>query len=141
MLFRSVRSLRDCELEAVGIDIDERVENIPHLYRQSMFDSNFTAELVLCLEVAEHIETELSADVTKSVCDAVRQPGILIWSAAHPGQGGVGHINCQTKEYWQELIESNGLVRDKTMEQQMIEYISNGYHMGWFVQNAMIFKK
>ena len=136
-----VRSLRDCELEAVGIDIDERVENIPHLYRQSMFDCNFTAELVLCLEVAEHIETELSADVAKSVCDAVRRPGILIWSAAHPGQGGVGHINCQTKEYWQELIESNGLVRDKTMEQQMIEYISNGYHMGWFVQNAMIFKR
>ena len=106
-----------------------------------MFDCNFTAELVLCLEVAEHIETELSADVAKSVCDAVRQPGILIWSAAHPGQGGVDHINCQPKEYWQELIESNGLVRDETMEQQMVEYISNGYHMGWFVQNAMIFKR
>ena len=63
------------------------------------------------------------------------------WSAAHPGQGGVDHINCQPKEYWQKLIESNGLVRDETMEQQMIEYISNGYHMGWFVQNAMIFKR
>jgi len=136
-----VRSLRNIGLEAIGIDIDERVYSIPHLYQRSMFDNKATAELVLCLEVAEHIDEELSADVARSVCDSVRKPGILIWSAAHPGQGGVGHINCQPKEFWQELLEANGLVRNHELETEMIEYLSNGYHMGWFIQNAMIFNK
>jgi 2-polyprenyl-3-methyl-5-hydroxy-6-metoxy-1,4-benzoquinol methylase len=98
-------------------------------------------DLVLCIEVAEHIKNSLSDQVATSVAQAVNDNGVLIWSAAHPGQGGVGHINCQTKEFWQELIELNGLVRDQELEQQMIEYILTGYHMGWFIQNSMIFRK
>jgi glycosyltransferase involved in cell wall biosynthesis/SAM-dependent methyltransferase len=136
-----VQALRNFGINAVGIDIDPRVEGEPYLSRQSLFETWMTGDLVLCLEVAEHIENELSADVAKAVADSVNDGGMLIWSAAHPGQGGVGHINCQTKEFWQELLEGNKLTRDEKLESQMIEYIANGYHMGWFLQNAMIFKK
>jgi 2-polyprenyl-3-methyl-5-hydroxy-6-metoxy-1,4-benzoquinol methylase len=136
-----VKALRNLGIDAIGIDIDPRIEGVPGLCKESLFDSEKSGELVLCLEVAEHIENEYSEDIAIAVAGAVNHDGILIWSAAHPGQGGVGHINCQTKEYWQELLELQGLKRWHELESMMIEHIANGYHMGWFLQNAMIFKK
>jgi 2-polyprenyl-3-methyl-5-hydroxy-6-metoxy-1,4-benzoquinol methylase len=136
-----VRSMIGQGINAIGIDIDKRIKNVPNLYQINMFNCVESRDLVLCIEVAEHIEESLSEQIAASVAQAVNDNGILIWSAAHPGQGGVGHINCQPKEFWQKLLENNRLKRDKKLESQMIEYIASGYHMGWFLQNAMIFRK
>lgn len=136
-----VRALRSLGTKAVGIDTDERVRDRPHLQRQSLFDLEQQATLVLCLEVAEHIEADKAQDVVDSVVQAVEPEGWLIWSAAHPGQGGVGHINCQTKEYWSELITAAGMTRNIEIEKSLLTYIQSGYHMGWFLQNAMVFKR
>lgn len=54
-------------------------------------------DLAVCLEVAEHLParraTGLVADLT-TLADAV------LFSAAIPGQGGVGHVNEQWPAYW-----------------------------------------
>jgi hypothetical protein len=71
----------------------------------------------------------------------VQPGGILIWSAAQPGQGGVGHINCQPKDYWAEQLQAAGLKRDEETERVLLSYIESGYHMGWFRQNAMVFRR
>lgn len=66
-------------------------------------------DLVMCLEVVEHIEDEF-VDILinnfKSASDKV------LISAAPPGQGGVCHVNCQPKEYWIEKMESIGYIQD-----------------------------
>jgi glycosyltransferase involved in cell wall biosynthesis len=136
-----VNAMRECGIEAIGIDNDPRIIGKDYLKHESLFDTEEKSGLAVCLEVAEHIDPELSESVAKSVAETVLPGGILIWSAAHPGQGGTGHINCQPKEFWHGLLQSNGLARDRELENQMISHISNGYHMGWFIQNAMIFRK
>ena len=136
-----VRALRAQDIEATGIDTDERVLGQEHLQQQSLFDLDQQAELVLCLEVAEHIPGENNDAIAESIAASLLTGGTLIWSAAHPGQGGVGHVNCQTKQYWEDLITAAGLQRDTTMEECLLSYIKNGYHMGWFLQNAMVFRR
>lgn len=136
-----VRALRELGVEAIGIDTDKRVLEQEYLLQQSLFDTNLTAEVVLCLEVAEHIDSSEADAIATSIAATMEPNGILIWSAAHPGQGGVGHINCQPKSYWQAKLEEAGLKRDEDTELQLVTHIKNGYHMGWFCQNAMVFNK
>ncbi len=136
-----VRALREMGVDAMGIDTDKRVVGQEHLLQQSLFDTKLQAELVLCLEVAEHIDKDRADDVVNSIVDTVEPGGMLIWSAAHPGQGGTGHINCQPKAYWDFRFKEAGLERDENMEAKLLDYIKSGYHMGWFLQNAMLYKK
>lgn len=134
-----VDALREHGIAATGIDTDDRVIGKAHLRQESLFENEDSAEIVICLEVAEHIPAEQADDVAASVAKAVEPGGTLIWSAAHPGQGGVGHINCQPKDYWAERLTACGLQRDEEAEDHLREYSLSGYHMGWFVQNCMVF--
>jgi hypothetical protein len=67
--------------------------------------------------------------------------GTLIWTAATIGQGGDGHINCQYKEYWSDKMNSVGLVRNIQLEEEILEYVKTGPHMGWFINNLLVFNK
>jgi glycosyltransferase involved in cell wall biosynthesis len=136
-----VDALRNHGIGATGIDPDARVDGKPHLHQRSMFDLKDRAELVLCLEVAEHIPEEQADAVAAAVSDAVAPAGTLIWSAAHPGQGGTGHINCQPKSYWLERLEQRGLTHAPELEARLVEDMRSGYHMGWFAQNALVLSR
>lgn len=138
-----VECLNNIGVTAFGYDIDERVEDKPALTRADILELHPTtqAEIVICLETAEHIDTSHNKDIVKAMSRCLAPKGILIWSAAQPGQGGVGHINCQTKDYWHALFKQNGFVRSYKTEEKLIADMRAGYHMGWFVQNAMVFSK
>jgi glycosyltransferase involved in cell wall biosynthesis len=136
-----VNALRDHGIDAAGIDTDERVKGKPYLTQQSMFDLTEIADVVLCLEVAEHLPEADADAVAESVACAVADGGTLIWSAAKPGQGGVGHINCQDKAYWLQRLSNYGLQRDEFLETQLLNYAKSGYYMGWFLQNLIVFRK
>ena len=79
--------------------------------------------------------------IVEVMANALRADGILIWTAAQPGQGGVGHINCQTKDYWTKLFELQPLERCFDIENQLIDAMKAGYHMGWFVRNLLVYRK
>jgi glycosyltransferase involved in cell wall biosynthesis len=134
-----VESMRQIGLNAIGIDTDERVVGKDYLIQKSLFDNTNKADVVICLEVAEHIEESKSDDIVKVVADATNK--CLIWTAAHPGQGGVGHINCQTKEYWLEKFAKTDLKHDTVLEEQLKTYIKSDRHMGWFPLNVLVFKR
>jgi hypothetical protein len=135
-----VDSLVDLGINARGIDIDDRVKDRPNLQYQSLFDlTDERAELVICMEVAEHIDAAQADRVVEKVAAAVEHT--LIWTAAVPGQGGVGHINLQEPEYWAEKFQAQGLRRDLAKEQQLKDYARQGYHMGWFTNNLLYFEK
>lgn len=54
-------------------------------------------DMAMSLEVAEHLPAESADSFVGNLC---MSSDIVLFSAAHPGQGGDGHINEQPKEYW-----------------------------------------
>lgn len=127
-----VKALRDLGHYVVGIDPDKRCPEII----KSMFDEHGKYDLAICLEVAEHIEENLADNIVKKLTELAPT---IIFSAAVPGQGGHGHINCQPKEYWEHKFGRLNFVVDKNKTENFIKFMKNGYHMGWLVNNVQIF--
>ena len=136
-----VDCFQELGISAIGYDSDVRVDGSPHLICKSLFDLEDTGDVVLCMEVAEHIDGANNQQIVEVMANALEPGGILIWTAAKPGQGGVGHINCQTKDYWVDLFASQPLERRTDIENQLIDAMKAGYHMGWFVQNLLVYQK
>jgi glycosyltransferase involved in cell wall biosynthesis len=136
-----VNALRDVGFDAVGYDIDPKVKGRPNLFHEDLFTVNDQGNIVICLEVAEHIHEKLSDNVVKAVCKNVAPGGVIIWTAAKPGQGGTGHINCQPKEYWEDKFNKEGFIRDRDIENSILNHVTQGYYMGWFVNNLMVLKR
>jgi SAM-dependent methyltransferase len=91
--------------------------------------------LGLCLEVLEHIDDSNWKPVLENItshCDK------LIFSAAVPGAGGIGHINCRNKIDWIYRFHTLGWIVDLDATKHMLDHMKNGYHMGWFAWNAMV---
>jgi SAM-dependent methyltransferase len=65
------------------------------------------ADLVVCLEVAEHIPHE-SADTL--IDSLISLAPVVLFSAAIPFQGGSHHVNEQWPDYWRERFEKRGYV-------------------------------
>jgi glycosyltransferase involved in cell wall biosynthesis len=136
-----VKSLLDRGVDAFGIDIDDRVEGKDYLAKESIFDTKRTADTVICFEVLEHIDPAYADQEVEALYNAIESGGILIFTAAQPGQGGVGHINCRKKAYWKNKFIAKGLVFQQDLTNDLITFERKGIHMGWFVNNVMIFKK
>jgi hypothetical protein len=65
-----------------------------------------------------------------------------VFSAAHPGQGGTGHINEQPKSYWIERFQRAGL----TYQTRLTEQIAAGFQShqvpgGWLSANVIAFER
>lgn len=133
-----VEELRRLGISARGYDITDPQPRPDLVATQNLFDVRDPAPMVICLEVAEHIEQSRSAEVIAAVWRNTLPGGQVIWSAAQPGQGGVGHINCQPASYWRELARNQGFLPDPQTEYQLHEWITRGYHMGWFARNRQI---
>jgi SAM-dependent methyltransferase len=66
-------------------------------------------DVVLCLEVAEHLdETHAKVLIRSLVAHAPK----IIFSAACPGQPGQHHVNCRWPDYWQSLFNDEGFACD-----------------------------
>ncbi|KRA46183.1 class I SAM-dependent methyltransferase [Devosia sp. Root635] len=62
-------------------------------------------DLALSLEVAEHLSP---ARADSFVADLVALAPAVLFSAAIPGQGGVGHLNEQWQSWWAERFAAHG---------------------------------
>lgn len=90
-------------------------------------------DLALSLEVAEHLSPERAASF---VADLVAMAPAVLFSAAIPGQGGVGHINEQWQSYWASHFAAHGrksydVLRDKIWTDEAVP--------AWYRQNAILF--
>lgn len=61
-------------------------------------------DLAICLEVAEHVPSDGARTLIRSLCSA---SDWVLFSAALPHQGGMGHINENWVEYWAALFAEN----------------------------------
>lgn len=66
---------------------------------------NRTFDLAICLEAAEHLSAQSAATIVRSLTQLAP---VVLFSAAVPGQGGVGHINEQFATYWARLFKLEG---------------------------------
>jgi glycosyltransferase involved in cell wall biosynthesis len=92
-------------------------------------------DLVVCLEVAEHIDAQFADTV---VDNCVRHADLILFSAAMPGQQGFRHINEQPPRYWAERFRRHGyvvldLIRPLIWDDPQIPV--------WYRQNILLFAK
>jgi SAM-dependent methyltransferase len=90
-------------------------------------------DLASCLEVAEHLPPPNSRHLVRQLTSAAPQ---VLFSAAPPGQGGEGHINCQPLSYWRKIFEEFGFrmldpLRPQLRENRTVEW--------WYRQNMVLF--
>jgi glycosyltransferase involved in cell wall biosynthesis/SAM-dependent methyltransferase len=137
-----VRVMDSLGVDSLGVELDTRATH-PLIKNQSLLElhGKYTADLVMSLEVAEHIDAQYVDSIVQNMVESIEPGGTLVWTAAHPGQGGIGHINCQPKEYWVEKFTAQGLIRDETLENEIKQEMLQGYHMGWFIMNLLVFRK
>jgi glycosyltransferase involved in cell wall biosynthesis/SAM-dependent methyltransferase len=92
-------------------------------------------DLVVCLEVAEHIDAQFADTV---VDNCVRHADLVLFSAALPGQQGFNHVNEQPPRYWAERFQRHGyivldLIRPLIWDDPQIPV--------WYRQNMLLFAK
>jgi SAM-dependent methyltransferase len=71
-------------------------------------DLGRTFDLVLCLEVGEHLPEESADTLVDTLIRHAGDVGDIVFGAAVPGQDGIGHINCQPHEYWHAKFATRG---------------------------------
>jgi len=116
----------------------QRVDSRPFdLERQPPADVE-QADVALCLEVAEHVPPEMGDQLIEFLTG---HAGNIVFSAAHPGQGGTGHINEQPKEYWIERFAQAGASHDAEASSRLVHSLERQrMTRPWYRQNAMAFR-
>jgi 2-polyprenyl-3-methyl-5-hydroxy-6-metoxy-1,4-benzoquinol methylase len=100
-------------------------------------------DLVLCLEVAEHLPESKANELVEFLCSL---GDTILFSAAIPYQGGVGHINEQWQSYWGNKFAAQGfgINRDmiNTPQDEFQEAIRGNEKIAvWYRQNMVIYKR
>jgi hypothetical protein len=131
-------------VNAQGVELHPRPGYLQHDLRYPM-PSVFPggAEMVFCWEVGEHLPEESADTLCKSIADNLTTGGVLVWTAAIPGQAGLGHINCQIPWYWGDKFGRVGLNRSVQMTAALAflwEFAAGGY-MYHLRQNLNVFVK
>lgn len=99
------------------------------------FDLQRKFELVISLEVAEHILPENAKQFIDSIC---LHGDIILFSAAIPGQEGTLHYNEQYNKYWIDLFSQN----DYECFDFLRHIVWNNKKISWWYrQNMLIFIK
>jgi len=84
-------------------------ENLPYrfLYRNlaDVVQISNSFELAMSLEMAEHLPLTRASSFVDELC---RMSTVGLFSAASPGQGGTGHVNEQSADYWRHEFARNG---------------------------------
>jgi SAM-dependent methyltransferase len=125
-----------------GVDyqVRERELLIPKdHYRECNLDKDLPEidrkyDLVLCLEVVEHIRPHRAPDLVARLCALSDK---VLFSAAIPFQGGVGHINEQWQSWWANLFKNNGF--GASLKQPDIRG-AVGVEL-WYKNNAILYER
>lgn len=94
-------------------------------------------DLVLCLEVGEHLPEDAADTLVDTLVRAVNPGGAVVFGAAVPGQEGIGHINCQSHEYWHEKFAERGYA----MEDILRPLIRDDARVSpWYRNNCFLYR-
>jgi SAM-dependent methyltransferase len=95
-------------------------------------------DVAYCFEVAEHVPAPLGDRLVAFI--ASRAP-LVVFTAAHPGQGGHGHINEQPQSYWIERFAANGMRHNAAMSSELAKTFQQERVVYWLIDNVMVFER
>jgi hypothetical protein len=99
-------------------------------------------QMVTSLEVAEHIPEDRHNIFCDSVANPLQKGGFLIFTAAHPGQGGINHLSERPAGYWRDQFHQRGLTyrRDYTID---LALLWKSFHspLNWLPANLQVFER
>ncbi len=93
--------------------------------------------LIICTEVAEHLEEKHAAGLVSLLCSAMCP---VVFTAAPPGQEGHHHVNCQPKEYWGEMFRARGCAFDVEGTAELRERWGGLKRLSHMRANVMVFR-
>ncbi|HMJ89676.1 MAG TPA: methyltransferase domain-containing protein [Candidatus Acidoferrum sp.] len=93
------------------------------------------ADLVYSFEVAEHMPPFLGDALIKFLA-GFRCP--VVFSAAHPNQGGTGHINEQPREYWIQKFAAHGFTEASARSEELRGQLTTAGASRWFQTNPFV---
>jgi SAM-dependent methyltransferase len=127
--------------EILGIDgeyVNEDILLIPKnnfmpwdLKKKLQLNKKF--DLVMSLEVAEHLPTESAETFVESLTNL---GSVILFSAAIPYQGGVNHFNEQWPDYWINLFKTKNYVAVDCIRKKVW---NNKNVAWWYSQNLFLF--
>ncbi|MFA7256321.1 MAG: class I SAM-dependent methyltransferase [Kiritimatiellales bacterium] len=95
-------------------------------------------DVAVSMETAEHLPAAAAEHYVELLCSFAP---IVIFTAAHPGQGGIGHLNEQPPEYWKDHFNTHGFqCLEKTVADWQPLWHSAGV-ADFYTKNLMIFQK
>jgi SAM-dependent methyltransferase len=94
-------------------------------------------DLATSTEVAEHLPESLADGFVDFM---VAEAPLVVFTAAHPGQGGHGHINEQPQAYWIEKFEARGHAHDALTSGRLRERAIELGIDSWLYDNLMVFR-
>jgi SAM-dependent methyltransferase len=97
-----------------------------------------TGDLAYSFEVAEHVPL-LLADKFVSIMTTLAP--LVIFTAAQPGQGGIGHINEQPLNYWISRFQAQGFELAQTETERLREALIKREASSWFPRNVCVFRR
>lgn len=90
-------------------------------------------DLVICLEVAEHLSESCADILVRNLVDAGKT---IVFSAAIPGQGGQNHLNEQRLSYWKSKFSKHNYNLHDFLRPK---FWSNDSVFWWYRQNIVVF--
>jgi SAM-dependent methyltransferase len=101
--------------ELLGIDGDHVPRDLMHIDRDQFLPAEEARvaalgrrfDVACSLEYAEHLPEARAREFVGLLCDAAP---VVLFSAAVPGQGGLGHVNEQRQSWWAALFAEHGRV-------------------------------
>jgi SAM-dependent methyltransferase len=121
-----------------GFDGNPITASIPNCRVQDLTDPHWQeapVDFLLCLEVCEHVPKEHEEALINTLTRHVNPGGTIVLSWAVPGQGGLGHVNCQTNKYVIELFEKLEFLYNK----EESEFLRKTSKEPWFKNTICIF--
>jgi len=126
-----IKGIEGSWLDSSKLQIEAHFVQIVDL--EKSFDLGRRFDLVICLEVAEHVSASAADHFIASL---TRHAPVVLFSAAIPYQGGHHHVNEQFLPYWMERFSRFNfrpldVIRGKIWNDQTI--------LWWLRQNVVLF--
>ena len=135
-------------IDVLSVDLSEAIKEVNLIPNDSIlihnlceaFDTKRKWDICLCIETLEHIQKECEMQAIKNICS---QSNNIVFSAAHPKQGGRGHVNEQPKSHWiKKFEELNYSVNEDKTERILLYLKENSTSLkSWLVDNLVMFEK
>lgn len=127
----SEAALRYCR--ARGLDV------VRHNLEREEYMDNRCFGAAMSMEVAEHLTAKAADRYVGLLC---RLSGLVVLTAAPPGQGGPGHVNEQPPSYWISKFERRGYRHDDCKSLRLKrDWQADGSVCEWYWKNLMVFRR